>query len=301
MEKKIPYFRNEIIAEGTRMITNAFTESAPAYCYLIEGRDYALLIDTIMGWGNLSAYCRTLTDKPLRVVNTHVHPDHTGGNFHFDACYIHHRDIPFFQATLGYGREAVLEQARQNALPEYRDLLDPDDFADAEPIRVYPVYDGDVFDLGDRRVEVVEAGGHTPGSIVLIDHRTRIAFTGDACNSNTLLEFGNSLPVSVYMKSLLRLRERQGEFDMCFGGHEVCDPSIVCEAVETVARVLAGTDAKCERTGMMGGKVLYAAEKVKDGYERTDGKVFNMSYVPEKVFGPECPARVITAAPVRME
>ena len=30
MEKKIPYFRNEIIAEGTRMITNAFTESAPA-------------------------------------------------------------------------------------------------------------------------------------------------------------------------------------------------------------------------------------------------------------------------------
>jgi hypothetical protein len=29
--------------------------------------------------------------------------------------------------------------------------------------------------------------------------------------------------------------------------------------------------------------VLYAAEKVKDGYERVDGKRFNMSYIPSKV------------------
>ena len=32
----------------------------------------------------------------------------------------------------------------------------------------------------------------------------------------------------------------------------------------------------------MGGTVYYAAEKVKDGYERADGKHFNMSYVPDK-------------------
>ena len=84
--------------------------------------DYALLIDTMMGWGNLKTYCETLTSKPIKLVNTHAHPDHTGGNFHFDACYLHPRDIPYFQVSLGYGKEVPYEQARQAALPEYREL-----------------------------------------------------------------------------------------------------------------------------------------------------------------------------------
>jgi glyoxylase-like metal-dependent hydrolase (beta-lactamase superfamily II) len=150
-------------------------------------------------------------------------------------------------------------------------------------MKIFPLYDGDIFDLGDRTVEVVEVGGHTAGSIVLIDHKTRIAYTGDACNGNTLLEFSNSLPIISYMRNLLHLKEHQPEFDRMYGGHEVCNASLVDEAIETVAKVIAGTDARCERTGIMGGPVLYAAEKVKDGYERVDGKHFNMSYIPSKV------------------
>ena len=64
-------------------------------------------------------------------------------------------------------------------------------------------------------------------------------------------------------------------------------------AEETVAKVLAGTDDRCERTGIMGGTVYYAAEKVKDGYARKDGKHFNMSYVPEKILGREEEKHVI--------
>ena len=300
MSGAVPYFASEEIADGSRMIRNAFVAQTPALCYLIEGEDYALLIDTMMGWGDLSAYCRTLTDKPVRVVNTHVHPDHTGGNFHFDACWMHWREIPYFQASLGYRKEAVYEQAKQHALPEYQALIRPEDFADADPIRVFPLSGGDVFDLGGRMIEVVEAGGHTPGSIVLIDRKTRIAYMGDACNGNTLLEFGNSLPVSEYMKSLLRLKEHQAEFDMAYGGHEIFDRTIVDEGIETVARVVAGTDDKCERTGMMGQPVLYAAEKVKDGFERADGKRFNMSYLPEKVHGNAPENQVITLTPPSM-
>ena len=174
--------------------------------------------------------------------------------------------------------------AKQTALPEYRDRIEPDsNFADWNPIKIYPLYDGDVFDLGDRTVEVVEVGGHTAGSVVLIDHKTRIAYTGDACNGNTLLEFDHSLPVISYMRNLLRLKEHQPEFDMMYGGHEVFGPSLVDEAIETVAKVIAGTDDRCERTGILGGPVFYAAEKVKDGYERVDGKHFNMSYIPSQV------------------
>ena len=147
-------------------------------------------------------------------------------------------------------------------------------------------------DLGDRQLEVVEVGGHTLGSIVLIDHKTRIAYAGDACNGNTLLEFDNSLPVIAYLRALLHLKDHQAEFDMVYGGHEIFDASIVDEGIETVAKVIAGTDDRCERTGIMGGPVFYAAEKVKDGYERKDGKHFNMSYIPGKVLGPDEPKQV---------
>ena len=294
MTGKIPFYKAEEIAEKSWMIQNAHTESSYAFCYLVEGDDYALLIDSILGMGNLKAFCETLTDKPIRLVNTHAHSDHFGGNFFFDHCWLHHKDIGFFQQCIGIKKEQVVEMAKQMALPEYKDLIEPDDnFADWNPIRVFPLYDGDVFDLGGREIEVVEVGGHTAGSIVLIDHKTRIAYSGDACNGNTLLEFDNSLPVISYLRALLHLKDHQAEFDMMYGGHEIFDPSIVDEAVETVAKVLAGTDDRCERTGIMGGTVYYAAEKVKDGYARKDGKHFNMSYVPEKILGREEEKHVI--------
>ena len=80
---------------------------------------------------------------------------------------------------------------------------------------------------------------------------------------------------------------------MMYGGHEIFDPSIIDEAIETVARVLAGTDDHFERPGMLGGTVYYAAAKVKDGYERADGKRFNMSYLPSRVNIPEEKNQVI--------
>ena len=108
MEKKIPYFKAEEIAEKSWMITNAFVENSYANCYLIEGEDYALLIDSIIGMGNLKAFCETLTDKPIRVANTHSHSDHVGGNFHFDHCYMPDRDIASFQDCVGVKKEQVM-------------------------------------------------------------------------------------------------------------------------------------------------------------------------------------------------
>ena len=291
MDKKIPYFKAEEIAEKSWMITNAFVENSYAKCYLIEGEDYALLIDSILGMGNLKAFCETLTDKPIRVANTHSHSDHVGGNFHFDHCYMPDRDIASFQDCIGVKKEQVIEIAKKTALPEYKDLIEADDnFVDWNAIKVYPIYDGDRFDLGGRVIEVVDVGGHTAGEVVFIDHKSRIAYSGDG---NTLLEFPNSLPIISYLRNLLHLKEHQKEFDKMYGGHEIFDASIVDEAIETVAKVVAGTDDKYERTGLMGGTVFYAAEKVKDGYARVDGKHFNMSYVPEKVAAPDEKRQII--------
>ena len=295
MKSEIPFYKAESIAEKSWMIGNGFVEHSYAFCYLVEGRDYALLIDSILGMGNLKAFCGTLTEKPVLLVNTHAHSDHFGGNFFFESCYMHHRDIGFFQDSIGVKKQQISDLAKEMAKEEYRDRIEPDgDFADWNPMKVYPLYDGDAFDLGDRKIEVVEVGGHSAGSIVLIDPKTRIAYSGDACNGNTLLEFPNSLPMVSYMQALLHLKENQGKFDKMYGGHEIFDSFIVDEAIETVGRVIAGTDDHIETTGMMGYPVYYAAEKVKDGYGRADGRRFNMSYVPDRILNTGHNGQIIT-------
>ena len=120
---QIPFFKAEKIARDSYMITNAFTVQTPAICYLVEGENYALLIDTIMGFGDLNAFCRTLTDKPIKVVNTHGHGDHVCGNFHFDSCYIHPRDMALMWENLAYTKEMFFETDHIGKLPEYKQKL----------------------------------------------------------------------------------------------------------------------------------------------------------------------------------
>lgn len=48
------------------------------YLYLIEGTERAVLIDAGNGFSGLKEVIASLTDKPVSVVLTHGHFDHTG-------------------------------------------------------------------------------------------------------------------------------------------------------------------------------------------------------------------------------
>lgn len=294
---KMEYFKSELIADGSYKIENAFSDKLPfnVYCYLVVGENYALLIDSMFGFGDLKAYCETLTDKPVKLVNTHAHGDHFGGNYHFDSCYMHYRDIKFFLADPEMSKAQIADGLKAFMGDEYKDLVDAEDgnFADVHNMKVYPICDGDVFDLGGRKIEVVEVGGHTPGSVVLIDDKTRIAYAGDACNGNTLLDLDGCLTVSAYRENLIRLKTYQDRFDMMYGGHEIFDPTIIDEGIETAQRVIDGTDDKYVAKGIMGTDTYYAAAKVEGGYERADGKRFNMTYIPDRIVGEDDRRQVI--------
>ena len=175
--------------------------------------------------------------------------------------------------------EAAKAVAREECIPEMK----VDDFVDEKPIKVYPVNDGDVFDLGGREIEVVEVPGHTVGSIVLIDHKTRICFNGDACNSNTLLQFPYSTTVEEYMESLLYFKKFQPDFDIIYAGHDIIQPSAIDEGIELVGRVLAGSDDKSVLNDPRRGSVTYAAKHREGTMLRADGKYFNMCYNPERI------------------
>ena len=55
------------------------TDLSGVHCFLVEGRDKALLIDTMTGLRGLPAFVATLTDLPVEVALTHGHMDHAGG------------------------------------------------------------------------------------------------------------------------------------------------------------------------------------------------------------------------------
>lgn len=296
----VPYFKADVIGDRAWQIMYNFTDKEHVRCYLIEGQDYALVIDTMNGYGNLHEFCRTLTDKPFVLANTHFHFDHTAGNFDFESCWMHHRDIKYFYDSRVASPEQMAERAKAEAFDEYKDAIEPADMCTYRDMKTYPIYDGDVFDLGDREILVVDVGGHSPGSVVFIDPKLRICFAGDACNSNTLLGFGNALPIEEYLKNLLHLKKFQHMFDILYCGHQVLPVETIDEGIETCAKVLAGSDDKEVRPGLFGTPTTYAAKHADQGIARADGKSFNMSYNPEKLYGEAETKQTITIKPASM-
>lgn len=289
---KNKFFSAEELMPGVWQITNIFDSHArmDTFCYLIEGSERAMLIDTMFGYGDLRAFCRSITDLPVILVNTHYHGDHAGGNFDFDECYLHALDIPFLRATVqAYEADPTAfrakryEQLKNAALPENKEMVKPDDCSMPHPMYMWPIWGGDVFDLGGKHIEIIHVGGHTAGEIVLLDREDRICITGDACNSNTLLNLPGSISVEEYLEFLRAWKLRQGEFDYCYGGHESFDPTIIDEGIATCEKVLQGQDEHWESESFSGRKCYYASERVMNPETgkpcAANGQRFNIAYI----------------------
>jgi glyoxylase-like metal-dependent hydrolase (beta-lactamase superfamily II) len=121
--------------------------------YLIEGTEKALLIDTGTKCEKLDEVVRQITQKPLYTVITHIHVDHAGNMDFFDDVYFHPADTVLMSRVKPYKG------------------------------KVHYVKNGDLFDLGGTTIEVLEASGHTPGSIVLLDRKAGSCYSGDAYGS----------------------------------------------------------------------------------------------------------------------
>jgi len=128
--------------------------------YLIEGSEKAILLDAGTKIDGLRKIVEDITSKPITLIATHVHPDHTGSAINdFEEIWINAADTPNVpQFMAGYhGKINYLE-------------------------------DGQVFDLGGRRIEVIFTPGHTPGSATFFEMDGRKwGYSGDAFGSGNLL------------------------------------------------------------------------------------------------------------------
>jgi hydroxyacylglutathione hydrolase len=221
------WFKVQTVAEGVWRIDDNGGDNV----YLVTGRDRALLVDTGTGSADLLARVRQLTALPLTVLNTHGHPDHAGGNFQFAEVRAHPDD---FDMVLAVANDTRLV----TRLLRWVHGVSRSTF---ERRQLVPVKAGEIIDLGERRLEVIETPGHTKGSICLLDASHKLLFAGDNDNTLVWLFQRTSLPLEVYLETLKSVQRRAGEYETVLPGHGgPLDSAFIGEQIACTESILSG-------------------------------------------------------------
>lgn len=139
-------------------------------CFLVIGSREALVIDAGAFDFDLASCVAKLTDLPLKLCLTHTDGDHIKNMQQFDCIYLHEDEIA--------------------CLPEDKKE------------KCITIKQGFVFDLGDRKLEVIHAPGHTPGSICLLDWENHELFSGDTISLGPVYMFGKYRDLSRLIDTL---------------------------------------------------------------------------------------------------
>lgn len=165
--------------------------------YLVTGKEKALVIDTMNGSDDLHEIVREITELPIMVVNTHGHPDHIFGNVYFDCAYLHPDDFELAASFAARGAKAMGLK-----IPPF-----------------LPIRGGEIIDLGDLTLEVIELPGHTPGGICLLLKEDRILFTGDSINHHLWMQLDGCLRLDEFLQKLDQIEYVKEKADRILHGH----------------------------------------------------------------------------------
>lgn len=209
-----------------------------ANVYLVLGKERALLIDTGSGAADLLGYVKSMTSLPLTVVNTHGHPDHVGANYQFGKIMASKADFPAIRHMATPEDMQVFAGMLGGAVVPLSDVYK----GEVHELTLTELKDGEILDLGGRQLEVINAPGHTPGEIVLLDKQNKLLFAGDNSNSLVWLHIADSLPLETYLKTLEKVETRSGDFSTILPGHGgPIEGDFVGEQIACVKSILDGT------------------------------------------------------------
>ncbi|MFZ1805927.1 MAG: MBL fold metallo-hydrolase [Cyclobacteriaceae bacterium] len=218
--------------------------------YLIIGKEFALLFDTGNGIGDIKEVVEKITSLPIRVLNSHSHYDHVGGNANFD--YIYGMDTEFTRLRKqGLPHERVAEEVSSEALCK---PLPEGVVAEEHVIRPYEideyVAEGFTLDLGNRLVEVISIPGHTPDAIGLWDKENGLLWTGDTFYQGAIWLFAKETNLDDYKHSIKRLAEISKSLKHLLPAHNVplVEPTLLVELDDALGQIendkVKGSDIK---------------------------------------------------------
>ena len=173
------------------------------HCYLLTGTERALLIDTGLGICDISQPVRALTDKPVTAVATHIHWDHVGGHKYYPDFCAHEAELDWLDGAFPLSRETIREMVLDRCDPPEDFRVEDYEMFQGVPTRV--LRDGDILDLGGRRLEVLHTPGHSPGHMCFWEAERGYLFTGDLVYKDVLFAYYPSTDPEAYLQSLERV------------------------------------------------------------------------------------------------
>lgn len=181
--------------------------------YIIVGDTRALMFDAgsgerPVGSRSMRAVAEQYTDKPVTLILSHFHYDH-----------IH--DAAMFDDVVLIDRHEIRTNVNDGVF-----TIDPWESLDLawHPLKVASILaDGDMIDLGGRRLTLLNVPGHTTESVVLVDTSRNQVFTGDFVYRHLggLIAFAPSADLVAYKANSARLLQLTNSDTLFFGAHGI--------------------------------------------------------------------------------
>ncbi len=210
--------------------------------YLVIGSESALLFDTGNGIGDIKAIVDQLTDKPIRVLNSHSHFDHIGGNHQFEEILSPSTKFAL-ENSAGSDSEQVKTEASAAALCKGLPVGGTEEKHRVRPYSITAaVKEGEFIDLGSRKLAVLHIPGHTNDSIALLDEEAGLLWTGDSFYAGPIWLYFPETDLAAYKKSLDRLVELVPELTALLPAHNTpkVNPIMLLEAQKAFELILQG-------------------------------------------------------------
>ena len=186
-------------------IVSEYRHWEETHCYLLNGTERSLLIDTGLGICNISEVIKKLTDNPVTAIATHIHWDHIGGHKYYPDFYAHEAELEWLNGGFPQPVEKIKEfVADRCELPDGYDV-DAYEIFQGTPSKV--LHGGENIDLGGRSVEVLHTPGHAPGHMCFWEKEKGRLYTGDLVYKGTLAAWFPSTDPCDYLQFLEKAAE----------------------------------------------------------------------------------------------
>ena len=197
--------------------------------FLLEGEKEALMIDSGMNQPNSKKIVEEITSLPIKLLNTHGDMDHISGNDAFEEFYLGENEIEY------YSNKHMLKN------------------------KIIPVKNKQIIDLGNRKLEIIDLPGHTPGSVAILDISNRVLISGDSIQDGRIYMFGQGRDINLFIESLQELwNNYKDKFDAVYPSHGSIpiDKKIIPKIIEA-AKQIKENKAKGKRIELMSKEITY--------------------------------------------
>jgi glyoxylase-like metal-dependent hydrolase (beta-lactamase superfamily II) len=207
---------------------------------LLVGDEKAVLIDTGLGIDNIKRIADQLTHLPIMVITTHVHVDQIGSHSEFEEIYVHEGDADWLlNGVKGLSIEQIRKDISRDITLPAPITFNPNTYKPFQEKPTGLLQDGDVIDIGYRKITIYHTPGHSPGHISVFDSLNGYLFTGDLLYDETpIYAFYPSTNPADLVNSLEKI-SNIANVTKVFGSHNTLglEPSILEDVKIAIAEL----------------------------------------------------------------